>query len=101
MILQSFGQTWPSLYTPRPRHLHECTASFKSTFANQDASETPTTIVIAHISYAGQGIRCNSQGQAIPSTSNKKNQSAQDREDPVIRVKDNRQAGDKPYRPLR
>lgn len=39
---------------------------------------TSTTIMIVHISYAGQGLKCNSQEQAFPPTSIKKNQSDQD-----------------------
>jgi hypothetical protein len=56
-----------------------CTASFMSTFARTSRRvRTSKTIVIVHISNAGQGLKCNSQEKAIPPTSIKKNQSAQD-----------------------
>lgn len=82
MISESF-ERYGLLYTihdsPRP-----CTASFQGTFARTSGRvRTSKTIVIVHISYAGQGLRCNSQEKAIPPTSIKKNQSVQDREAPL------------------
>jgi hypothetical protein len=84
MISKSFERHGP-LYT-----LHDlpesttCTASFKGTFARTSGRvRTSKTIVIVHISYAGQGLQCNSQEKAIPLTSIKKNQSVQDREAPL------------------
>jgi hypothetical protein len=68
------------LYTPHdlPESAF-CTASFMSTFAcTSRRVRASKTIVIVHISNAGQGLECNSQEKAIPTTSIKKNQSAQD-----------------------
>lgn len=83
--IEILREIWPPLYTSRPAGSpHPCTASFKGTFARTSGRvRTSKTIVIVHISYAGQGLRCNSQEKAIPPTSIKKNQSAQDREAPL------------------
>lgn len=73
-------EIWPALYTPRPSEPACMHCQFRDCVCLHASGRvrTSTTIMIVHISYAGQGLKCNSQEQALPPTSIKKNQSAQD-----------------------